>query len=143
MEQKIQGRIAQLHQAAPDSIGDLFHFEVLEAGEDWCLLRCGTEAWMRNPYGTLHGGMSAAIADQAMGFLAFSVMREDGVTPTVQMQTVYHAPIHPGKHVLVRVQVTAQTRTLTHLACQLMMEDAPERLCVSATSIYYFIPAKK
>lgn len=143
MEQKIRERMELLRTMAPGSIGDQLGFELVDCGEDWCLLRCQTAPWMRNPFGTLHGGMSAAIADQAMGFLANAVIPEGSLSPTVQMQTVYHAPMKPGKPVLARVQVTAQSRTLTHLSCQLMMEGAPEKLCVSATSIYYVTEPKK
>lgn len=143
MEAELRAGIARLHSVAPDSIGDQFRFELLEWGEKGCLLRCETAQWMGNAYGTLHGGMSAAIADQAMGFLAYAVRQGEGITPTVQMQTLYHRPISPGKKVLVRVQVVEQTRVLTHLSCQLMMEEAPDILCVSASSIYYFAAAKK
>lgn len=65
MEQLLRLRIAQLHEAAPDSIGDLFQFELLSCDNETgkYRFRCRTQPWMRNPAGTLHGGMSAAIAD--------------------------------------------------------------------------------
>ena len=59
----LRRRIAQVSELAPGSIGDMLHFELLdcdpEAGDYW--LTCRTEDWMRNPAGTLHGGLGATV----------------------------------------------------------------------------------
>ena len=61
----LRRRIAQVSEFAPGSIGDMLHFELLdcdpEAGD--YLLSCRTETWMRNPAGTLHGGLGATVLD--------------------------------------------------------------------------------
>lgn len=76
-----------LHQAAPDSIGDLFHFSVEKVDEctGCCDLRCETAPWMANVAGTLHGGISSAVVDQAMGFVVYCIQPGKGFSPTVQM----------------------------------------------------------
>lgn len=69
----LRRRIAQVSELAPGSIGDMLHFELLdcdpEAGDYW--LTCRTEDWMRNPAGTLHGGLGATVLDQAMGLIPY------------------------------------------------------------------------
>ena len=57
MEQRLSDWIGQVHQRAPESIGDLLRFQVdscdPEAGE--YRLLASTEGWMRNAFGSLHG----------------------------------------------------------------------------------------
>lgn len=127
--------IAGLHQTAPGTIGDLLQFQVLE--ENWergiCLLECRTEDWMRNSFGTLHGGMCATILDQAMGFLARSQADGEGITPTIQLQVNYHRPLIPGQKVLVKMWVVSKTHSLISMMSQASMADAPEKLCLTGT----------
>ena len=70
-------RIAQVSEFAPGSVGDMLHFELLEcdpeAGDYF--LSCRTETWMRNPAGTLHGGLGATVLDQAMGLIPYCLNR--------------------------------------------------------------------
>ena len=73
----LRRRIAQVSEFAPGSIGDMLHFELLEcdpeAGDYF--LSCRTETWMRNPAGTLHGGLGATVLDQAMGLIPYCLDR--------------------------------------------------------------------
>lgn len=139
----VRSRIAALHKIAPDSIGDRMAFQLLDcdaaAGE--YTLTCRTESWMRNAAGTLHGGMCAAVVDQAMGFLAYCVKPGEGQAPTVQLQVSYHRPLIPGEDVIVRVKVVSVTRSLMHLSAEASLVSSPERVCVSATAIYFYKPA--
>lgn len=135
----LQSAIACHHDKAPGSIGDLLHFEVLSYDENagTFLFRCRTESWMSNLAGTLHGGMSAAIADQAMGLAAFALRPDAAFTPTIQMQTEYLYPLFPGKEILVRVCETGMSGTMVHLRAELSHANREERVCVIATGIYY------
>ena len=88
----LRRRIAQVSELAPGSIGDMLHFELLdcdpEAGDYW--LTCRTEDWMRNPAGTLHGGLGATVLDQAMGLIPYCLKTETGAAPAVQLSLNYH-----------------------------------------------------
>lgn len=139
-----RGRIRELHEAAPDSIGDRFCFQAISCtgGGREILFQCKTLDWMRNAFGTLHGGMCAAVVDQAMGFAAYCVKPGEGITPTVQMQVEYHSPLSPGKDIFVRVQVVSTGKTLMHLAAQAWQADREEQLCLSATGLYFYKPMK-
>lgn len=95
---------------------------------------------MRNAVGTLHGGISTTILDQAMGFLAFCLIPENGIAPSIQLQTVYHRPLVPGENMLVKVEAVSVTRTLLHFRGELYAEKSPEKLCVSGSGIYYYKP---
>lgn len=142
MLESIRERIQELHVVAPGSIGDQMEYELCSCsggGREY-LFRCRTFAWMRNGPGTLHGGMCATIVDQAMGFVAYCIKPGEGIAPTVQMQVEYHRPLFPGKDVLVRVRVVAAGRTLMHLSAEVYREEQPEKLCLSATAIYFYQP---
>ena len=139
----VRSRIALLHEVVPDSIGDQMHFELVDCDPDHgaYTLRCKTAEWMRNVAGTLHGGMCATIVDQAMGFIAYCIKPGEGTAPTVQMQVSYHRPLIPGEKAVVRVKVVSVTKSLMHLSAEVFPETSPERLCLSASAIYFYKPA--
>lgn len=132
--------IAALHQTAPGTIGDMLNFRVLEEDckNGTCTLICSTESWMRNSFGTLHGGMCATILDQAMGFLARSQMTEPGISPTIQICVNYHKPLMPGKDVLIKVNVVSKTRNLISMTAEASSTTDPNRICLSASGTSFF-----
>lgn len=138
--QTVRARIAQLHEAAPDSIGDLMRYELVECdgeGKEF-LLRCETKDWMRNGPGTLHGGMCATVVDQAMGFIAWCIKPGEGIAPTVQLQVNYHRPLIPGQAVLIRVRVVSTTRSLMFLSAEAYPAAAPEKVSLTASATYFY-----
>lgn len=146
LQDKIERIIAHVHQIAPGSVGDLFQFALISCDETervFCF-RCQTEAWMKNAMGTLHGGISATIMDQAMGMVVSCVTPEEGFSPTIQMQECYHRPIFPGDVLRVIIKVTSQTKSMINLNAELYRESMLDSLCVSGTAIYYCrAPVKK
>ena len=140
----LRRRIAQVSEFAPGSIGDILHFELLEcdpeAGD--YILSCRTEAWMRNPAGTLHGGLCATVLDQAMGLIPYCLKTEDGTAPAVQLSVNYHRPLIPGTEVLVKVHVVSVTRSLITLSAEARPKEKPEKLCLSGTGLYLWKPAQ-
>ena len=145
LQPSVCNSIRGLHRKAPGTIGDLMDFQVIledrEKGE--YLFQCKTFEWMRNALGTLHGGMSAAVVDQAMGFVAYSYMRGPGVTPTIQLQMNYHRPLKPGEDVRIRVRVVSVTRTLVSMTCDASAASEPERICITATGTSYLKTLEK
>lgn len=144
MIEQVKQRLRQLHEVAPDSIGDRMGLEPLEYDEarQECLMRCKTESWMRNGHGTLHGGMCAAIADQAMGLMAYIFKRGEGIAPAIELQLNYHRPLIPGEDILLRVRVVSVTKSLIHTAAELYRASAPEKLCISSHAAYFYVPDK-
>ena len=140
----LRRRIAQVSELAPGSIGDMLHFELLEfnpeAGDYF--LSCRTENWMRNPAGTLHGGLCATVLDQAMGLIPYCLKTEAGTAPAVQLSVNYHRPLIPGTEVLVKVHVVSVTRSLITLSAEARPKEAPEKLCLSGTGLYLWKPAQ-
>lgn len=138
-EQRLSYWIAELHRRAPDSIGDLLHFRVAsckpETGE-YCF-HVSTEDWMKNAFGSLHGGIISTIVDQGMGMLATCMMEGKAITPTVQMNIAYHHPLMPGDRVLLNIHVESTTRTLLYLRAEVFNEDQTDKLCAGASGVFY------
>ena len=142
-EKRLRDAVAGLQKIAPGTIGDQLGFSLVEQREEEYTFRCRTETWMANAAGTLHGGIAAAVVDQAMGFVVYAIQPGEGFSPTVEMQLSYHRPLRPQGELLVRVRVMSRGKSLMHLRAELFMEDAPEKLCVSATAVYALVPAKQ
>ena len=144
VEESIRRRLAEIHIAAPDSIGAIMDYELLacnpEAGE--YVFQCKTMPWMRNIPGTLHGGICATVLDQAMGFVAYCIKPGEGISPTIQMQVSYHRPLIPGEDVIVKVWVVSTTRSLMSFRAEAFQASRPEKLCLSGSATYFYKPAK-
>ena len=140
MLEELMKWLSRLHQVAPGSAGDRLGLEALEydGKKNEFLLRCPTEDWMRNAHGTLHGGLCATIADQAMGSVACCYKRGEGILPAIELSLNYHRPLMPGEDVLIRVRPVAVTRTLISVQAELYRETQPEKLCTSARATYFY-----
>lgn len=145
MIELIKQRLVQLHEVAPETVGDLLRLQPLEYDEQRqeVLFSGKTEPWMRNPQGTLHGGMCATIADQGMGAVAYCVKPGEGIAPAIELHLNYHRPLIPGEGVLIRVRVVSVTKSLIHLAAELYRESAPDKLCVSSSATYFYKPVER
>lgn len=145
MINEVRRWLARLHEVAPGSIGDQLCLEALEYSEERreFLLRSRSETWMRNAHGTLHGGMCAAIADQAMGSVACCYKQGEGIIPAIELHLNYHRPLIPGENVLLRVRMVAATKRLIHMAAELYRESAPEKLCISGSATYFYKPMER
>lgn len=119
--------------------------------EDWMalrLVRCDPErneylisartaGWMRNAVDHVHGGICTAFLDQAMGCVCHCQKESAEIAPTIEMNLSFHRPVLTDSKILIKVQVVSVTRHLIRMASQLVMEDAPEKVCVSATATFY------
>ena len=97
---------------------------------------------MRNPAGTLHGGLGATVLDQAMGLIPYCLKTEAGTAPAVQLSVNYHRPLIPGTEVLVKVHVVSATRSLITLSAEARSKENPEKLCLSGTGLYLWKSAQ-
>ena len=132
-------RVAWVNEAAAGAVcGDL-RMEVLSGDTDRgeYLFLCHTTQAMRNVIHTLHGGSAALVVDQAMGSVANSMFQEDGHAPTSQLTLNFHRPMMAGDDLLVRVRVLNTSRRQIHLTAEVYTVKAPEKLCVSASAVFF------
>ena len=141
-ELRLQEALTGLHAVAPDTIGDRFHFSLESAEGNTYSFRCAVGPWMANAAGTLHGGMAAAVVDQAMGFVVYAIQPGRGFSPTVELHLSFHRPLRAEGELLVKVEVLTAGKTLMHLRAEVFTAEAPGKLCVFATAVYAFVPAR-
>ncbi len=137
-QQALTQMIEELHRQAPDSVGDLLHFraEACDEQKGDYYLCAQTSEWMQNAFGSLHGGMFAAVMDQAMGYVAMYLMDGTAVTPSIQLNVTYHRPAKAGSELSIKVHVDAVTKSIIYLRSEITERTNPNRLLTSATGIY-------
>ncbi len=135
----VRNRVAWVNEAAAGAVcGDL-RMELLDGDESRGAYKflCHTTAAMRNVIHTLHGGSAAIVVDQAMGSVANSMFQEDGHAPTSQLTVNFHRPMTAGEDLIVDVRIVNASKRLIHLTAEVCRKDAPDKLCVTASSIFF------
>lgn len=137
--ERIRDRLRWINQTAGDTVGGALEMSLLDAREEdgHYLLQCITHDWMRNVIGTLHGGSCAVMVDQAMGCVANCLFDDESHAPTSQLQLNFYRPMRAGERFLIRVQVVNASRSQIHMAAQVFAEQAPDKLCVGSTAIFF------
>lgn len=139
MEELIRQGIAVTEDDAPNTIGSMLHFalESCDEGRREVAFLCRTEPWMGNVLGSLHGGISAAVIDHAMGILSNALRRREDRGPTVSLNLTYHKPLLAGEQIRVVARVLSASKHMTQLYAEAYSVEK-NVLCVSATGTYYF-----
>lgn len=122
------------------TIAEMLKFEVVSCDEvnDNYVLKCKTEPWMSNHYGTLHGGICATIMDQAMGMVVSCLKKGYGTCTTVQLETDYHRPLAAGEDILIQVHVMSVTRSLINMTAEIIDPTKPAKFAVTGSAIFFF-----
>ena len=137
--ERVRRRIAQVN-TDPGSIAEMLNFRLESCTGENIVMTCQTMPWMRNPAGTLHGGLCATILDQAMGFVSYCLKAGEGTAPAVHLSVDYHRPLRPGERVIARVRVVSVTRNLINLTAEAYQASHPEKICLSGSGVYYLQP---
>ena len=72
--------------------------------------------------------------------IASCMMDGTAITPTVEMNTIFHHALLPGKRMCLKIHVVARTRTMIHMRAEVVDAEEPEKLCASATGIFFIKP---
>ena len=98
--------------------------------------------WMYNPAATtIHGGVSAALADHAMGTLIYCV-NDCEFTPTVNLSLTYLQPVRLDCRLLIRCTLPADGGKLATATATAWSEGSEEDPCFVTTATYYLIRKK-
>ena len=126
-------------QAALDAPGDdehsfflarLFGFRV-EAQEDVGRLTFTVQDTMRNPHGTLHGGVIALALDTCMGALLRAAL---GPSVTIELKVHYLRPVKEGE-LRCEARFLQSGKTVSHVEAR--MTDAEGKPVAAATASWH------
>lgn len=77
-------------------------------------------AEMTNPYGILHGGVTAGIIDDLIGATVFTLDLSTAYT-TVNNAIDYFAPAKEGDLITAKTMIVKQGRTIINLQCEILL----------------------
>lgn len=94
-----------------------------------------TADWMSNPAGQVHGGISATIADNAMGCLC-TLYNSLCFTPTVSMNMNYLCPIPACSTIFVEAKIDKLGHNIIYTSAKMWTAGNEENPCVTATGVF-------
>ena len=100
------------------------------------VLKIEPKPWMANPYGVIHGGVTAAMLDMTMGTLS-RYLSGGGMTPTVSMTVNYLRPAPMDRPIWLRAEMTKLGATLSHTIGTAWAEGDEDAPVCTATAVYY------
>lgn len=137
--ERIEKRMLWVNELAAGTVcGDLqLRLDGYDPVREEFIILGKTAPYMRNVIDTLHGGSVAVLADQAMGCIANCLFTDDNHAPTSQLSLNFHRPMTAGEDVLAKVRIVNTSRRQIHLSCEIYQQKAPDKLCASATAIFF------
>ena len=114
--------------------------DVSDPARGRCFLDMGPQH--TNRHGVLHGGIAAALLDNASGTTGSLSVDPEGRVPflTIAMTTQFVAPGLPGR-VTATGRVTGGGRSLLHIAAELVHEDGT--LIATSTGVFKRVPKER
>ena len=110
-------------------LGQAHTFERGRVAQSWTM-----QDWMRNPDGSLFGGILSALFDQITALAAFSIIEEGEFIKTTQLQTDFHRPIMSGQTIEIEGVVANASRNAIHVDCSATLPDG--RIAARGRAIY-------
>ena len=133
VESFLKRRRAANPQGFPDPAADLTLIDC-DGPAGALTLRYQTKPWMANIWQTVHGGVTANLADTCMGIACAA---QCGViTPTVSLTVNYARPVPLDAEVIVRIRTVRCGATSGQMAAELCLPEQPDRPLATASGIY-------
>jgi len=109
------------------TLDDVLGFELLEANGDRCLARVPVERRVQQPFGLVHGGTYAALAETMVSWATVIAVAADGNLAVGQSNsTTFMRPVTEGH---VHAEGTPRHRGRTTWIWDVEITDDHERLC--------------
>jgi len=130
--QVLQDHINREFTASPSPFMLWMRPIVLAAEEGTVTFKYMIREEMSNPIQSLHGGVTAAIADDCIGATMFSLNEETFYT-TINLVVDYFAPAHVSDTILAKTLIIKKGRQMVNAQCEIWNADQT-RLIARATS---------
>jgi uncharacterized protein (TIGR00369 family) len=130
--QELQNHIDKEFTASPSPFMLWMRPIVIAAEEGSVTFKYLIREEMSNPIKTLHGGVTAAIADDCIGATMFSY-NENSFYVTINLVVDYFAPAKVGDTIFAKTSVIKKGKQLVNAQCEIWNEDHT-RLIARATS---------
>ena len=118
---------------------DLLGFDI-EHGEGTAVCRLVVVDQHLNPHGTLHGAVPYAMVDTAMGAATMSLVDEDQLCATIEIDARYLAPCFGGP-ITATATVRKPGRRIVHLDATVVDSEGKEIVAASGSFAVFSRPA--
>lgn len=110
------------------------HFAACSEEEPSLTVSYEAKAWELNVNGAMHGGITVAMMDSAMGTLGHVVTGK--VTPTINLNTSFLRAGPSEGRVFVKARLTKRGRTVLYFSGEAWDEKAPGKLIATAEGVF-------
>lgn len=124
--------------------GFMKHIEaqVAALGPGHCEIRVPYQEKLTQQHGYFHGGVTAAIADSASGYAAYTLMPPDHSVLAVEFKINLLAPAE-GDYLLARARVVRSGKTLKVCAVDVFgVKHGTEKLCATMLATVMALPGR-
>ena len=93
------------------------------------------QAWEQNSTGVIHGGVTAAMMDVAMGTLTYALT--GSITPTVNLNISFPRPAAGFSRFFIRAELTKAGRTVMYTTAVMYEAEAPDKPVATAQGAFF------
>ncbi len=90
---------------------------------------------MTNPYGVLHGGVTAGIIDDLIGATVFTLGLADAFT-TINNSIDYFAPAKVGDSVIAKTSIVKRGKSIINVKCEVSLAHRDRLLAVGQSNMF-------
>ncbi|MBI3209649.1 MAG: PaaI family thioesterase [Candidatus Solibacter usitatus] len=119
---------------------DFLELRVTERRDDGVTIECQLKDFFFNPDGTLHGGLIATVADEAVWYAIMHLVQPEPATTTVELKVNYLRAVRESTVLRAKAKMVKTGRTLCVGTVELMDEQGT--LCAIATVTYMLLGVK-
>ncbi|SHG77803.1 PaaI family thioesterase [Flavobacterium johnsoniae] len=140
--QVLQDHINREFTASPSPFMLWMRPIVLAAEEGTVTFKYVIREEMSNPIQSLHGGVTAAIADDCIGATMFSLNEETFYT-TINLVVDYFAPAHVGDTILAKTLIIKKGRQMVNAQCEIWNANETRLIARATSNLFKTNVAKK
>jgi uncharacterized protein (TIGR00369 family) len=116
----------------------LIGMEVVEAGPGFSRFRLPFRKELTQPFGVMHGGALAAVADSAVAIALWGLLGADKTFTTIELKINYIAPVSSGDVIAEGNIIHCGRRTAIG---EVTLKDSSGRLVGKCLATYIILPA--
>ncbi|WP_316803182.1 PaaI family thioesterase [Pedobacter nototheniae] len=124
--------IGEVIKASPSNFMNWLAPVMIKAENGVLVCRYTIRKEMTNPYGILHGGVTAGIIDDLIGATVYTMGLNDRYT-TVNNYIDYFAPASEGDEIVAETAIVKRGKTILNLQCEIFL-PAKKRLIAKGYS---------
>lgn len=106
---------------------------IMEVEEGYGVISYQVREEMTNPFGTIQGGIMAALIDDTMG-LAFLTLNNEFLYTTTNLHVNYLFGAKEGEEVFVKAQVVRIGKKISNIECKVYNQNG-EVICTSTSNL--------